>query len=262
MADSQAMPAAFFGHGSPANAFEHNHYTDAWRAFGASLPRPRAVLVVSAHWFINASAVTAMAHPRTIHDFFGFGPEFFAFEYPAPGDPDLAAEVVRRADPLWVGLDEDSWGIDHGAWSVLCHVFPAADVPVVQLSIDASKPPAYHLELAGRLAGLRQDGVLIVASGNVVHNLSLLDFKRADQGFDWAQRFDTDVRRILTEGSPEDLARLEGHADYRRAVPTPDHFLPVLYLGGLAKAAGEPARAVVDGYASGALSMTSYALGA
>jgi 4,5-DOPA dioxygenase extradiol len=259
--NGESMPAAFIGHGTPANAFERNRYTDAWRAFAASIPRPRAVLVVSAHWFINASAVTAMPRPRTIHDFFGFPPEFFAFDYPAVGDPELANDVTRLADPLWVGLDEDSWGFDHGAWSVLCHLFPAADVPVVELSVDASKPHAYHVELATRLAPLRDDGVLVVASGNVVHNLSLLDPANPESGFDWAQRFDSEVRRILTDGSPDDVARLETNADYARAVPTADHFLPVLYLAGLAKAAGRPADVLVDGYAYGSLSMTSYTLG-
>jgi 4,5-DOPA dioxygenase extradiol len=255
------MPAAFFGHGSPQNAFEPNRYTDAWRGFAQAIPRPRAVLMVSAHWFINASAVTSMDRPRTIHDFFGFPPEYFAFQYPAPGDRDLAKDVARLADPVWVGMDEDSWGFDHGCWSVLTHLFPDADVPVVQLALDASKPLMYHCDLAARLAPLRDDGVLIVGSGNVVHNLGLLDFAKPDSGFDWAERFDGEVQRLLTSSSPEAIAVLDADPDYRMAAPTADHFLPVVYLAGLAKAAGEPARTLVDGYAYGSLSMTAYTLG-
>jgi 4,5-DOPA dioxygenase extradiol len=255
------LPAAFFGHGNPMNALEVNRYTAAWRAFGAAVPRPRAILVVSAHWYINATAVTAMPRPRTIHDFFGFPEALFDVQYPAPGLPELADEISEIVRPTWVGADRDSWGIDHGTWSVLLHAFPDASIPVVQLSINAEKPLDHHLELGAKLAPLRRRGVLVVASGNVVHNLRAMDWTLADDGYDWARRFSDESRtRMLT--APTEFAALDAHRDYRTAVPTPDHFIPALYLAGLAGADGSPdVDVLVDGYAYGSLSMTAYTLG-
>jgi 4,5-DOPA dioxygenase extradiol len=243
------------------NALERNAYTEAWRAFGAACGRPRAILVVSAHWYINATAVTAMARPRTIHDFYGFPPALFAVNYPAPGDAHVAQEIADLLKPDRIGLDVDGWGLDHGAWSVLVHAFPKADIPVLQLSINALEPFEYHLALGARLALLRERGIVILGSGNVVHNLRRVDRAKPDAAFDWNERFDTAAKTIMTT-NPAKIVTLADHPDFALAVPTPEHFLPLLYLAGLAQAAGRAADVLVDGYAMGSLSMTSYTLDA
>jgi len=260
--DTRPMPAAFLGHGSPMNTLERNRYTAAWSGFGASLAqRPRAVLVISAHWYVNATAVTAMARPRTIHDFYGFPEALFRFEYPAPGEPEVAREVAELLRPDWVGLDPESWGLDHGAWSVLAHVFPHADIPVVQLSVNAAKGIEEHMALGERLAPLRRRGVVVVASGDVVHNLRRIDFHRPDAAYDWALRFDAAAREVMTR-DPSALAALAAHPDYAISVPTPEHFLPLAYLAGLARAEGAACDVLVEGCSLGSISMTCYTLGA
>jgi 4,5-DOPA dioxygenase extradiol len=253
-------PVLFIGHGSPMNTLERNGFTDSWRSLGEDLPRPRALLVISAHWFFGATAVTAMPQPRTIHDFYGFPRELFQFDYPAPGDPQLAQEIAEVVKPQWVGLDLDQWGLDHGTWSVLAHLYPEADVPVVQLSINALRPLEYHLELAKALGPLRDRGVMILGSGNVVHNLRLVEWNRPDAAFDWAQRFDDAVVEQLAN-DPGEILKVAGHADYDLAVPTPDHFIPLLYLAGLAAAGDGVAKPLVRGYSMGSISMTCYGVG-
>ena len=253
------MPALFIGHGSPMNTLARNRYTESWRSIGAALPRPRAILMVSAHWYIGATAVTAMPKPRTIHDFYGFPQALFDFEYPAPGAPEVAEEVVEIVKPLWAGLDRDQWGLDHCAWSVLAHMYPNADVPVVQLSINGLKPLEYHLQLAARLAPLRERGILIVGSGNVVHDLRSIDRHQAESGFDWTHRFDDAVCGLM-QSDPAQILSVARHPDYDAAVPTPDHFIPLLYLAGLGSRQ-QPAKAMLRGCSLGSLSMSAYAIG-
>lgn len=255
------MPALFIGHGSPMNTLERNGFTDTWRLMGQSIPRPRALLVVSAHWYFGATAVTAMPKPRTIHDFYGFPEALFDFDYPAPGAPDVAQEIADVVKPEWVGLDRDQWGLDHGTWSVLAHLYPQADVPVVQLSINALRPLDYHVALAARLAALRDSGVAILASGNVVHNLRRVQWDQPNSAFDWAERFDDAVVAQMAE-APGDILKVVEHPDYALAVPSPDHFIPLLYLAGLAAAEGSKPEPFVRGYSMGSISMTSYAVGA
>mgnify|MGYP003863800713 FL=1 len=259
LAPTGRMPALFIGHGSPMNTLDDNDFTRAWARLGRVLPRPRALVVVSAHWFIGATAVTAMARPRTIHDFYGFPRQLNDFQYPAPGAPDLAGELVEIVKPTWVGLDNDQWGLDHGTWSVLAHLYPEADIPVIQLSINALKPMGYHVDLGARLSALRDRGVMVISSGNVVHNLRRVQWDKPDVVFDWNERFDEAVRAQLAD-DPSAILRTMDHTDYVEAVPTPDHFIPLLYTAGLAVGEGK-AESLVRGYAMGSLSMTCYGVG-
>ena len=252
---SGAMPAIFFGHGSPMNALETNDYSRAWAAIGAALPRPVAVLAISAHWYLPGTSVTAMDAPRTIHDFAGFPADLYHVQYPARGSPALAAHVADLLAPVPVGRD-DRWGLDHGTWSVLRHLFPAADVPVVQLGIDATQPPSFHYRLGQRLAPLRDEGVLVIGSGNVVHNLHAYVWgQRTAAPFHWAVRFEERVRALLVAGDHDalvDYTRLG--EDAALAVPTPDHYLPLLYVIGLRRA-DDQVDFPIQGFDGGAIAM-------
>ncbi len=253
------MPAIFFGHGSPMNTLERNRYTEAWRHLGAIAGQPKAILAISAHWYTQGTAVTAMQQPRTIHDFYGFPQALFDVQYPAPGDPDLATRVRELLAPVNVGLDH-SWGLDHGTWSVLKHAFPQANVPVVQLAIDATQPAAAHHALGAHLAPLRDEGVLIVGSGNVVHNLRLIGW---DGGapYAWAARFNDYVGDALATRRYERLINYEQAGDDARlAVPTPEHYLPLLYVLG-AQREDEALHVAVDGIEIRSIGMLSVWMG-
>jgi 4,5-DOPA dioxygenase extradiol len=255
------QPAIFFGHGNPMNAIQQNDWTDGWAAVGRSLSRPDAVLCVSAHWYVPTVAVTAMASPRTIHDFGGFPPELFAVRYPAAGAPHLAARVVDLLDDKVV-MDTGRWGLDHGTWSVLCHVFPEADVPVVQLSIDKTQPASWHYELAKRLSPLRDENILVMGSGNLVHNLHAYAWGEKDlEPLDWAVRFEAAARELMVNAVHEPLIRYEAMGkDALLSAPTPDHYLPLLYV--LAQQRdGDEVSFPVGGFDGGSISMTTVRVG-
>ncbi|MGB5331379.1 MAG: 4,5-DOPA dioxygenase extradiol [Woeseiaceae bacterium] len=252
---SNTLPSIFVGHGSPLNAIEENRYTEAWQRIGELTPRPNAILAVSAHWFISNSALTISTAPRTIHDFGGFPEELFQVQYPAPGDPKLARRVQDLLAPLDVALD-DSWGLDHGTWSVLRHMYPHADVPVVQLSIDASQPARFHFEIGQALVPLRSENVLIVGSGNIVHNLRRYDWGRNNSApFDWALRFEKQAMKLVLANDFEPLIDYERlGSDATLSIPTPEHYLPLLYVLG-SKAPGDVATFPVEGIEGGSMSM-------
>lgn len=257
------LPAAFFGHGSPLNALASNRYTAAWSAYGAALPLPRAILAISAHWYVPGTRVSTAPRPATIHDFnANFPPALFDFTYPARGDSRLAGRVVELLRPARVERDDAAWGFDHGAYCILAHLFPQAQIPVVELSIDRTRPPEYHYELGARLAPLRDEGVFIMSSGNVVHNLELADRAGDREPYDWARRFDSLVRRLLEERDHDALVHYRRLGpDARLAVPTPDHYLPLLYTLAV-QAADERVATVVDGFDFRAGSMLSVSLAA
>jgi 4,5-DOPA dioxygenase extradiol len=252
------MPVAFFGHGSPMNTLDRNRYTEAWRKVGESIPPPKAIVCVSAHWYTEGTAVTAMGRPRTIHDFYGFPQALFDVQYPAPGQPGLARRVRDLLAPVDVALD-DAWGLDHGTWSVLKHVYPKADVPVIQLSIDGTQPAQFHYDLARRLAPLRDEGILIAGSGNVVHNLRLM--RPGAEAFDWAVRFNEGIREALATRDHATLIDFEKlGADARLSVPTPEHYLPLLYVAGLQRE-DESMTFPIDGYDLASVSMLTAVAG-
>ena len=258
---THSMPAFFFGHGNPMNALDSNAYADAWRRIGEQTPKPKAILSVSAHWYVPETSVTVMAAPRTIHDFGGFPRELFEVQYPAPGDPVLARRVRQLLSPLDVRLD-NSWGLDHGTWCVLRHVYPAADIPIVQLSIDETKPAAFHFEIGRKLAPLRAEGVLIVGSGNIVHNLHAYAWGGHPRDpYDWAVRFENTARELMLAGDYAPLIEYEKLGrDAALSIPTPDHYLPLLYVLG-ARQRNDGIRFPVEGFDGASISMLTVQLG-
>jgi 4,5-DOPA dioxygenase extradiol len=254
---SQAMPVVFFGHGNPMNALDANAYTAGWARIGREMPKPKAILAISAHWFLPATLVTASERPRTIHDFGGFPKPLYEVQYPAPGDPMLASRVQTLLAPVTVGRDE-RWGLDHGTWSVLVHAFPVGDVPVVQLSIDETQPPAFHYELGKRLGPLRDEGVLVIGSGNLVHNLHAYAWGRhVPEPYDWAVRFERKARELLLAGDDGPLIAYESLGrDATLSAPTPDHYLPLLYVIALRRP-GDAVDFPVEGIDGGSVSMLS-----
>ncbi|MFC3394124.1 4,5-DOPA dioxygenase extradiol [Brenneria rubrifaciens] len=261
MNNASRMPALFLGHGSPMNVLANNPYTKAWQALGESLPRPKAIVAVSAHWYTRGTAVTAMEKPRTIHDFGGFPQALFDTKYPAPGSPELAARIQQALAPYPVAADQSQWGLDHGAWGVLIKMYPNADIPVVQLSVDGTQPAAYHYELGRKLAALRDEGFMIVASGNVVHNLRMIKWDGDADAYPWATSFNQFVRDNLTyQGDNHPLIDFMQHEGAVLSNPTPDHFLPLLYA--LGSWDGKEAITIpVEGIEMGSLSMLSVQVG-
>jgi 4,5-DOPA dioxygenase extradiol len=258
---SEILPAIFFGHGNPMNAVLHNDYTEGWRGIGERIPRPKAILSISAHWFVPQTGVTISTAPRTIHDFGGFPQELYKVRYPAPGDPDLARRIQQMLAPLPIALD-DSWGLDHGTWSVLRHVYPAADIPIVQLSIDETAPAAFHLEIGRKLAPLRAEGVLIAGSGNLVHNLRAYSWggHKVDP-YDWAMRFETEVKGLLISGENKPLVHYESLGrEALLAIPTPDHYFPLLYTIGT-RQQSDAVTFPVEGVDGGSISMLCVQVG-
>ena len=256
------MPVLFVGHGNPMNAIEENEFVAGFRKAGETIPRPNAVVCVSAHWETRGTFVTAMEKPRTIHDFGGFPRALFEVQYPAPGSPQLAEEVRRQVTRTEVGLD-DRWGLDHGAWSVIKHFYPEADIPVVEMSLDRSQPAQYHYELARQLAPLRKKGVLIVGSGNMVHNLRMVAWDRLETpfGFDWALEAAEKMRTAILSGDHRLLIDYAAQGKvFDLAIPTPEHFLPLLYSLAL-KEEGEPVSLFNDKPVGGSLTMTSVRIG-
>ncbi|HKT11145.1 MAG TPA: 4,5-DOPA dioxygenase extradiol [Terriglobia bacterium] len=258
---SRLYPAIFFGHGNPMNAVTENVYTQAWRRLGAELPNPKAVLSISAHWFVPGTGVTISSSPRTIHDFGGFPQELYRVQYPAPGDPELARRVQGMIAPLPVTLD-NSWGLDHGTWAVLRHVYPKADVPVVQLSIDETQPASFHFEVGRKLAPLRAENILIIGSGNIVHNLHAYAWGHhlADP-YEWAVYFENEAKQMMLARDYKPLI------DYERlgpnallSIPTPDHYLPLLYVIATTQL-GEKISFPVEGVDGGSISMLCVKVG-
>ena len=261
--EEEKMPVLFIGHGSPMNAIEDNTFSKRWQQMGKEIPTPKAVVVVSAHWLTKGTMVTAMPNPKTIHDFGGFPQALFDIQYPAPGSPELATEIQKLITNPAVELDHD-WGLDHGTWSVVKHMYPDADIPVLQLSIDYYKPAAYHYELAKQLLALRKKGVLIIGSGNMVHNLRMVAWDKLNEpeyGFDWALEMNDIFKNKISNGFHKELIQYEKlHKAATLAIPTPDHYYPLLYILAL-QTDNDKVEFFNDKAVGGSLTMTSVKIG-